>query len=125
MFKTINKNVPDYLSAKFVPVNTIHNCKRRRFKNLCRWPEIRDIEPTFRQRSTALNLKMAATKRLSTRVDYVQLDNFSSVVLYDNSVPRRKKGKIYEVERIISRKKEKHVSVIVIFDKFTWNIYLT
>ena len=25
MFKTINKNVPDYLSAKFVPVNTIHN----------------------------------------------------------------------------------------------------
>ena len=61
----------------------------------------------------------------STRVDYVQLDNFSSVALYDNSVPRRKKGKIYEVERIISRKKEKQVSVIVIFDKFTWNIYLT
>ena len=85
------------------------------------WPEIRDIEPTFRQRSTALNLKMAATKRSSTRVEYVQLDNFSSVVLYDNSVPRRKKGKIYEVERI-SRKKEKHVNVIVILDKFTWNI---
>ena len=57
------------------------------------WPEIRDIEPTFRQRSTALNLKMAATKRSSTRVDYVQLENFSSVVLYDNSVPRRKKGR--------------------------------
>ena len=29
MFKTINKNVPDYLSAKFVPVNTIHNYSLR------------------------------------------------------------------------------------------------
>ena len=31
---------------------------------------------------------------LSTRVtDYVQLDNFSSVVLYDNLVPRKEKRK--------------------------------
>ena len=29
MFKTINKNVPDYISAKFVPVNTIHNYSLR------------------------------------------------------------------------------------------------
>jgi hypothetical protein len=75
------------------------------------WPEIRDIEPIFRQRLTALKLKMAATKRLSTRVDYAQLDNLSSVVLYDTSAPRKKKGKIYEVERMIGRKKEKHVSI--------------
>ena len=52
-----------------------------------------------------------ASKRLSTRVDYVQLDNFSSVVLY-NTAPRRKKGKIYEVERIIIRKKQKRVSIV-------------
>ena len=53
-----------------------------------------------------------AAKRLSTRVtDYVQLDNFSSVVLYDNLVPRNKKGKIFEVERIITRKKKNHVSI--------------
>ncbi len=51
-----------------------------------------------------------ASKRLSARVDYVQLDNFSSVVLYNNTAPRRKKGKIYEVERIISRKKQKYCS---------------
>jgi hypothetical protein len=54
---------------------------------------------------------MAATKRLSTRIDYAQLDNLSSVVLYDTSAPRKKKGKIDEVERIIGRKKEKHVSI--------------
>jgi hypothetical protein len=53
-----------------------------------------------------------AWKRLSTRVDYVQQDNFSSVVLYNNTAPRRKKGKIYEVERIISRKKQKRVSIV-------------
>jgi hypothetical protein len=70
---------------------------------LSSWPEIRDIEPIFPK------LKMAATKRLSTRVDYAQLDNLSSAVLYDTSAPRKKKGKIYEVERIIGRKKEKHL----------------
>jgi hypothetical protein len=53
-----------------------------------------------------------ASKRLSTRVDNVQLDNLSSVVLYNNTAPQRKKGKIYEVERIISRKKQKRVSIV-------------
>jgi hypothetical protein len=42
----------------------------------------------------------------------VQLDNFSSVVLYNNTAPQRKKGKIYKVERIISRKKQKRVSIV-------------
>ena len=53
-----------------------------------------------------------ASKRLSSRgTDYVQLNNFSSVVLYNEPVARRKRGKIYEVERIIGRKKTKHVSI--------------
>ena len=82
------------------------------------WPEIRDIEPIIRQRLTALKLKMAATKRLSIRVDYVQLNNLNSVVLYDNSAPRKKKGKTFDVERIIGRKKEKHVSIKVKQAKF-------
>ncbi len=82
------------------------------------WPEIRDIEPIICQRLTALKLKMAATKRLSIRVDYVQLNNLSSVVLYDNSAPRKKKGKTFDVERIIGRKKEKHVSIKVKQAKF-------
>ena len=47
-----------------------------------------------------------------SRVDYVQLDNFSSVVLYNNTGSGRKKGKVYEVERIISRKKQKRISIM-------------
>lgn len=72
----------------------------------------------FGQRLTALKLKMAATKRLCAQVDYsyAQLHNFSSVVMYDNSSPPQKKGKVFEVERIIGRKKEKHVSIIL------WNL---
>ena len=90
------------------------HCHRSEVKIICyvvSWPEICDIEPIFCQRLTALKLKMVA-KRLSTRMtDYVQLDNFSSVVLYDNLAPRKKKGKIFEVERIITRKKINHVSI--------------
>ena len=67
-----------------------------------------------------LKLKMAATKCLSTRdVHYAQLNNFSSVVLYNNTAPRKKKGKTFQVERIIGRKKEKHVSIKVKLAEFT------
>ena len=47
------------------------------------------------------------------RVDYKQLNSVSSVVLYDSapSASRRKKGKLYEVERIISRQKVRRVSI--------------
>jgi hypothetical protein len=65
---------------------------------------------------------MAATKRLSTHdVDYVQLSNFSSIVLYNNTAARleRGKGKTFQVERIIRRKKEKHASIKVKLAEFT------
>ena len=63
---------------------------------------------------------MAVTKRLSTHdVDYVQLSNFSSIVLYNNTAARKKKGKTFQVERIIRRKKEKHASIKVKLAEFT------
>ena len=47
------------------------------------------------------------------RVDYKQLNSVSLVVLYDSapSASRREKGKAYEVERIISRRKVCRVSI--------------
>ena len=49
----------------------------------------------------------------SSKVDYKQLNSVSSVVLYDSapSASRRKKGKLYEVEKIISRRKVRQVSI--------------
>ena len=46
------------------------------------------------------------SRRKCGKVDYTQLNSFSSVVLYDSapSASRSKKGKLYEVERIISRR---------------------
>ena len=64
---------------------------------------------------------MASNAHSSAPVDYEQLNIFSSVVLYDSASKSRKKGKIYQVERIIGRKKEKHISANVIFDAFTSN----
>ena len=53
-----------------------------------------------------------ATKRSASNFggSYSELHNFSSVVLYDG-VSKKKRGKIYEVERLISRKKVKYVSI--------------
>lgn len=51
--------------------------------------------------------------RKSGKVDYKQLNSVSSVVLYDcaPSASRRKRGKLYEVERIVSRRKVRRVSI--------------
>ena len=43
-------------------------------------------------------------------VDYQQLNSLSSVVLYD-TVPNRNKGRLWEVERVISRRTVRHVSL--------------
>ena len=53
------------------------------------------------------------SRRKCGKVDYTQLNSFSSVVLYDSapSASRSKKGKLYEVERIISRRKVRRVSI--------------
>ena len=47
------------------------------------------------------------------KVDYKQLNSVYSVVLYDSapSASRRKKGKPYEVERIISTRRVRRVSI--------------
>jgi hypothetical protein len=44
-------------------------------------------------------------------------------VLY-NTAPKKKKGKIFEVERIITRKKKKQVSIKVKLPEFMTYIYL-
>ena len=52
---------------------------------------------------------MAIKKRCVGVVDYAQLHQLSSVVLYDTSRKKLKKGKFYNVERVIERRKTKHV----------------
>ena len=49
---------------------------------------------------------MAAEKGSVPVVDYKQLNSLSSVVLYDTSAKRVKRGKFDDVERIIERRKK-------------------
>ena len=51
-----------------------------------------------------------AANRKRPRVDYVSLNNLSSVVLYDTG--RKPKGKFYRVDRVIERRRIAHVSTI-------------
>ena len=55
---------------------------------------------------------MASSVRAKRKhvVDYQQLNSLSSVVLYD-TVPNRNKGRLWEVERVISRRTVRHVSL--------------
>lgn len=55
---------------------------------------------------------MASSVRAKRKhvVDYQQLNSLSSVVLYD-TVPKRNKGRLWEVERVISRRTVRHVSL--------------
>ena len=88
------------------------------------WPEIADIEPAHESAFTQqiyelFNMASAAAasqgktvgKRRSIAVNYSQLNSLSSVVLYD-TVPRCR-GKFYEVERIIERRKSPSVSRVI------------
>ena len=51
-----------------------------------------------------------AAKNCAVRVvDYAQLHSLSSVILYDTSSKKLKRGKFYVVERVIERRKTKHV----------------
>jgi hypothetical protein len=54
---------------------------------------------------------MAAASKRALRVDYSQLDSFSSVVMYDTVANRRKRTKLYEVERIVTRRRVRYVSI--------------
>jgi hypothetical protein len=50
------------------------------------------------------------TKRSSNlSIDYKQLNELSSITLYDG-VPKGKRGRLHEVERILTRRKIRHVS---------------
>ena len=53
--------------------------------------------------------KSMASKKRSLPVDYTQLHSLSSVVLYDTSF-KKSRGKLYDVERIIERRKTRYVS---------------
>ena len=54
---------------------------------------------------------MTAVSKRALEIDYKQLDSFSSVVLYD-TVPRKTNGtKLYEVERVVRRKRIRYVSI--------------
>ena len=53
--------------------------------------------------------KSMASKKRSLPVDYTQLHSLSSVVLYDTSF-KKSWGKLYDVERIIERRKTRYVS---------------
>ena len=43
-------------------------------------------------------------RKSSLAIDYKQLNEFSSATLYD-TVPKKKRSRLYEVERIISRRR--------------------
>ena len=53
--------------------------------------------------------KSMASKKRSLPVDYTQLHSLSLVVLYDTSF-KKSRGKLYDVERIIERRKTRYVS---------------
>lgn len=51
-----------------------------------------------------------AGKRSQRPVDNVQLNALSSAVLFDSVGKKRKTGPYYDAERIIQRRKRRHVS---------------
>ena len=51
------------------------------------------------------------SSRNSLAVDYKQLHSFSSVVLYDTATRSRHRGRFYDAERIIARRKCGSVSL--------------
>ena len=59
------------------------------------------------QRVKQLN-NMAASECSVPKVDYKQLNALSSVVLFDTSIKKFKESTIYDVERIIERRKAKY-----------------
>ena len=54
-----------------------------------------------------------ASKR-AAQMDYKQLNSLCSVVLYDTATTSRKKGKFYDVERIITRRRARNVSLFLV-----------
>ena len=79
---------------------------------LLTWPEISHIWARaavcgFLQNN--IETYMAAKERAVGVVNYVQLHSLSSVILYDTSSEKLKRGKFYNVERVIERRKTKHV----------------
>lgn len=52
---------------------------------------------------------MATEGKRARSVDYRQLNYFSSAVMFDTA-PRSKKTKLFEVERVITRRKIRYVS---------------
>ena len=55
-----------------------------------------------------------ASSRKSPVVDYRQLHSLSSVVLYDTATHTRNRGRFFDVERIITRRKCDSVSLVSI-----------
>ena len=68
------------------------------------WPEICDIEPALRPAVKSMSINMAS--KWSSRVAYKQLDSEAS---------RRRQSKLYGVERIISKRKTRHVSKYILY----------
>lgn len=56
---------------------------------------------------------MAGLKR-ARDIDYKQLDSFTSVVLYDTVPSKKKAGRLYVVERVITRRRVRYVSITLI-----------
>ena len=54
---------------------------------------------------------MAAALKRAPEIDYNRLDSYSSVVMHD-TVPRKTKGtKLYEVQRVVTRRRVRYVSI--------------
>ena len=64
---------------------------------------------TNTENKMASGIREPTKRSLSLSIDYKQLHNFSSTTLYD-SVPKKYRGRFYEVERIIIRRAILHVS---------------
>jgi len=95
------------------------------------WPEIADIwartsKRGFLRESKEQRNNMAARERSVPKVDYKELNALSSVVLFNTSTRKVKGRKIYNVERIIERRKAKYVRFpqffIVLWVLYGWNL---
>ena len=79
--------------------------------NVLRIPEYLQISISvlFKRAMKMATVKNTEVQKRSRTVDYRQLNSFSSAVLYDTA-RRSKKSKLFEVERVITRRRIRHVS---------------
>ena len=102
---TAARNVAHAVDFKITP--SLLNCRSMARNRGYLSPHIETRLSPAEQRMKQLN-NMAASECSVPKVDYKQLNALSSVVFFDTSTKKFKGRRIYDVERIIERRKAKY-----------------